>query len=81
MQRRREDLLQDPEGMAPLGTYGTFLAEYRKLGRLVSGKASHRELLEAAIKRGMVPLRVDAWRKIVAGVTTVSEVLRSVYIL
>ena len=52
-----------------------------EIRRLVSGKASHRELLEAAIKRGMVPLRVDAWRKIVAGVTTVSEVLRSVYIL
>jgi endoglucanase len=29
----------EAEGMAPLGTYGTFLAEYRKLGRLVSGKA------------------------------------------
>jgi hypothetical protein len=29
----------------------------------------------------MVPLRVDAWDKINAGVTTVSEVLRSVYIL
>ena len=29
----------EAEGIAPLGTYGTFLAEYRKLGRLVSGKA------------------------------------------
>jgi len=29
----------------------------------------------------MVPLRVDAWHKINAGVTTVQEVLRSVYIL
>jgi hypothetical protein len=28
-----------------------------------------------------VPLRADAWTKIMAGVTTVSEVLRSVYIL
>jgi hypothetical protein len=29
----------------------------------------------------MVPLRVDAWSKITHGVTTVSEVLRSVYII
>jgi hypothetical protein len=29
----------------------------------------------------MVPLRADAWAKIVAGVTTVSEVMRSVYII
>jgi endoglucanase len=29
----------EAEGIAPLGSYGTFLAEYRKLGRLVSGKA------------------------------------------
>jgi tetrahedral aminopeptidase len=29
----------EAEGMAPLGTYGTFMAEYRRLGRLVSGKA------------------------------------------
>jgi type IV pilus assembly protein PilB len=49
--------------------------------RLVIGKASHREILDAAVKSGMVPLRVDAWDKITAGVTTVSEVLRSVYII
>ena len=29
----------EAEGMAPLGTYGTFMTEYRKVGRLVSGKA------------------------------------------
>jgi type IV pilus assembly protein PilB len=49
--------------------------------RLVIGRASHREILNAAVKGGMVPLRVDAWHKIDAGVTTVQEVLRSVYIL
>jgi type IV pilus assembly protein PilB len=49
--------------------------------RLVIGRASHREILDAAVKGGMVPLRVDAWHKINAGITTVSEVLRSVYIL
>jgi type IV pilus assembly protein PilB len=49
--------------------------------RLVIGRSSHREILDAAVKGLMVPLRVDAWNKINAGVTTVSEVLRSVYIL
>jgi len=29
----------EAEGMAPLGTYGTFQADYRKLVRLVSGKS------------------------------------------
>ncbi len=29
----------EAEGVAPLGTYGAFQAEYRKLGRLVTGKA------------------------------------------
>jgi type IV pilus assembly protein PilB len=49
--------------------------------RLVMARASHREIMAAAMKGGMVPLRADAWHKISIGVTTVSEVLRSVYIL
>ena len=52
-----------------------------EIKRLVIAKASHREILDAAVRSGTVPLRVDAWDKITAGVTTVSEVLRSVYIL
>jgi type IV pilus assembly protein PilB len=52
-----------------------------EIKRLVIAKSSHREILEAAVKTGMVPLRVDAWDKITAGVTTVGEVLRSVYII
>ena len=44
-------------------------------------RASHTEILNAAVEGGMVPLRADAWMKIGAGVTTVSEVLRSVYII
>jgi type IV pilus assembly protein PilB len=51
------------------------------LKRLVMNKASHQEIMAAAVAGGMVPLRIDAWQKITAGVTTVSEVLRSVYIL
>jgi type IV pilus assembly protein PilB len=49
--------------------------------RMIINKASHKEILSAAISNGMVPLRMDAWEKVAAGVTTVSEVLRSVYIL
>ncbi len=52
-----------------------------ELKRKVISKASHQEIIAAAIAGGMVPLRADAWHKIVAGVTTVSEVLRSVYII
>jgi type IV pilus assembly protein PilB len=52
-----------------------------EIKRLVIAKSSHREILDAAVRSGMVPLRVDAWDKITAGVTTVGEVLRSVYII
>ena len=52
-----------------------------EIKRLIIGRASHREIMSAAMGSGMVPLRADAWGKIAAGVTTVSEVLRSVYIL
>jgi type IV pilus assembly protein PilB len=51
------------------------------LKRMVIGRAGHREIMAAAVEGGVVPLRLDAWEKAAAGVTTVSEVLRSVYIL
>jgi type IV pilus assembly protein PilB len=49
--------------------------------RLIITKASHSEIIQAAVRGGMVPLRADAWMRITAGVTTVSEVMRSVYII
>jgi type IV pilus assembly protein PilB len=52
-----------------------------ELKRLVIAKASHQEILDAAVAGGMVALRLDAWDRIVKGVTTVPEVLRSVYII
>jgi type IV pilus assembly protein PilB len=52
-----------------------------ELKRMVMARASHREIMEAAVRGGVVPLRLDAWEKVAAGVTTVSEVLRSVYII
>ena len=57
------------------------LAMNDRLKRLVIARASHREIVEAAVAGGMVPLRADAWDRVTAGVTTVSEVLRSVYII
>jgi type IV pilus assembly protein PilB len=51
------------------------------LKRMVIGRAGHREIMAAAVEGGVIPLRMDAWDKASAGVTTVSEVLRSVYIL
>jgi type IV pilus assembly protein PilB len=52
-----------------------------ELKRLVIGRASHKEIMDAAVTAGVVALRLDAWEKVSAGVTTVSEVLRSVYII
>ena len=52
-----------------------------ELKRLVIGRAGHREIMTAAIAGGVVPLRLDAWDKVAAGITTVSEVVRSVYII
>jgi type IV pilus assembly protein PilB len=52
-----------------------------ELKRLVIGRAGHREIMAAAIAGGVVPLRLDAWDKVAAGVTTVAEVVRSVYII
>jgi type IV pilus assembly protein PilB len=52
-----------------------------ELKRLVIGRAGHREIMAAAIAGGLVPLRLDAWDKVAAGVTTVAEVVRSVYII
>jgi type IV pilus assembly protein PilB len=52
-----------------------------EIKRLVIAKASHAEILRAAVAGGMLPLKADAWAKITAGVTTVSEVMRSVYII
>jgi type IV pilus assembly protein PilB len=52
-----------------------------ELKRLVINRADHHAIMAAATAGGMVPLKGDAWDKITSGVTTVSEVLRSVYII
>src|SRR5256885_8550740 len=50
-----------------------------ELRRAVTGRAGHREIMDAAVKGGAVPLRRDAWGKAAAGVTTASAIPRSVY--
>jgi type IV pilus assembly protein PilB len=52
-----------------------------ELKRIVIGRGSHKDIMAAATAGGAVPLRLDAWDKVASGVTTVSEVLRSVYII
>jgi len=52
-----------------------------ELKRLVIARASQREIMAAAVAEGVVPLRLDAWEKVSSGITTVAEVLRSVYII
>ena len=52
-----------------------------ELKRMVIARAGHKEIMATAAAGGLVPMRVDAWDKIEAGVTTVSEVLRSVYVI
>jgi type IV pilus assembly protein PilB len=52
-----------------------------EIKHLVINKAGHADIIKEAVASGMVPLRADAWAKITAGVTTVSEVMRSVYII
>ena len=52
-----------------------------ELKRLVIARSDHKEIMAAAMRDGVVPLRLDAWDKVALGVTTVSEILRSVYII
>ena len=47
-----------------------------QLKKLISGKAHDSELRQTAVREGMTTLREDAWRKVLAGLTTVEEALR-----
>jgi type IV pilus assembly protein PilB len=46
--------------------------------RLIAANAHHDDVRAQALQDGMEPMRVDALRKAAAGITTVSEALRSV---
>ncbi len=47
-----------------------------EIRRLTIANADALELTKAAIKGGMITLRVDGFEKVKAGITTISEVLR-----
>jgi len=42
----------------------------------IAARASRASLHERASRAGLTPLRADGWRKVVAGITTVEEVIR-----
>ena len=47
-----------------------------EMKKQVSGQATDTELSQIAVREGMTSLREDAWRKVLAGQTTVEEMLR-----
>jgi general secretion pathway protein E/type IV pilus assembly protein PilB len=52
------------------------LASSDPIRELVERNASAREIKRAAIQEGMLTLRMDGWRKVLAGETSVEEVVR-----
>ncbi len=64
-----------------LGRTGIFevLPMNDTIGTMVSNKASSSAIREQALKDGMVSMMHDGMRKVKAGITTPSEVLRSAY--
>lgn len=47
-----------------------------EIERMVVARASSLEMRHVAIEQGMVPLRDDGWNKVLAGLTSIEEVLR-----
>jgi general secretion pathway protein E len=46
------------------------------LQRLTTSLAAEADIRATAIKEGMTPLKLDAWRKVLAGITTFQEAIR-----
>lgn len=44
--------------------------------REITGRSSSERIKDVAVKKGMLTLRQDGWRKVRQGITTISEVLR-----
>jgi len=61
-----------------LGRIGVFelLTMTSKIRQMVQGKASSEEIKAEAVKEGMVTLRQDGINRVLAGDTTVSEIVR-----
>lgn len=47
-----------------------------ELQELIQKRATGKELAAQALKDGMVPLRMDGWKKVARGITSVEEVVR-----
>jgi type II secretory ATPase GspE/PulE/Tfp pilus assembly ATPase PilB-like protein len=64
-----------------LGRTGIFeiLSMTDPIRMLITNRASSTEIKQTAIKEGMVTLMKDGMRKVKAGITTPSEVIRSAY--
>ena len=64
-----------------LGQCGIFevLSPTEKVKRLLMSRATVEQIRTQAIKDGMVPLKRDGMLKVEKGITTISEVLRSVF--
>ena len=48
----------------------------QKLRRLVIMNAGAAEIRDAAIEEGMLTLRMDAWMKVIKGITTIEQMIR-----
>ena len=64
------------------GRIGVFevLQLSESIKRLVSAKSSAQDIREEALKEGMVSLRAEAVQKVAADITTLSEVIRCVWV-
>jgi type II secretory ATPase GspE/PulE/Tfp pilus assembly ATPase PilB-like protein len=60
------------------GRVGLFelLVTTEEIRQLSHNRATSWEIQQAAVRQGMRTLREDGWRKVLAGRTTVAEVLR-----
>ena len=60
------------------GRHGVFeiFPMSQQLKKMVSGRAGSSEMRQLAIREGMTTLREDAWKKVLAGITTYEEALR-----
>lgn len=65
-------------GTGYVGRLGIFeiFSMSEEMKKQVSGQATDAKLRQIAVREGMTSLKEDAWQKVVAGQTTVEEVLR-----
>ena len=59
-----------------IGLYELLLVD-EEIRRLIISKGSNKEIKAAALKKGMVSMRIDGMRKAEKGITTIEEVLKA----